>query len=114
MPTAAQHLRQRDSNRRLLNEPVLQGGAYCDWQITIAFYVAVHHVEEALARLHNEHSAHHADRFRRILQHWPLAYDPLQVLYRRSLWARYDCRDCGPADVRQAVAALQTMQALVT
>lgn len=101
MPSEAQHRRQYEHNKELLNIPdfCIQSTNYIDWVVTILFYAAVHVVEMDLARL-PYHSLNHEERERamarrasckRILKEY-------HALYMASRKARYDCHNYTPQD----------------
>ena len=112
MPSAQAHLQQRDHNRCRLNESSFHGNGYLDSRITIMFYKAVHHVEAAPAP-RGRHSRIHQDRLADARALWPQAYAPFETLYRRSMWARYNCPAVQPQDVPAAVTRLQRIEQLI-
>lgn len=88
MPTADQHRQKAEKNRRLL--AALDNGEYPEWGVTVAFYVAVHRVEQVRHAAGDGHSADHTDRLGYLkARHLALA-EPMRLLYRASRVARYD------------------------
>ncbi len=49
MPSHQEHLAQARHNREMLQQLQAFGAMYADWQITAAFYVALHRVDAYLA-----------------------------------------------------------------
>src|SRR5205823_5242438 len=113
MPSAQQHEDQRDHNKRLLAEPVLAGTAYLDWQVTVTFYAAVHHVEAALA-LRGVYPMSHKERRDAVRRNWRTVFKTYDTLYQRSCWARYECYQIQPQHVAEARAALAAIESRIS
>lgn len=101
MASFDEHILQATSNLKFLEETNAKSQSFWDWQITTAFYVAVHVVNAHLAKVGNLHYRTHEDVKNAINPHRPLAlgkideqmylcYVKLEGLSRR---ARYLCHD---------------------
>lgn len=87
MPTADQHRRKAEKNLRFLT--AIDVGDHPEWAATVAFYIALHRVEQLRAVVGDGHSADHTERLNYVrVRHTPI-YDPLDWLYRASRLARY-------------------------
>lgn len=99
MPTDSRHLAQASTNAAVLAQMGQGSPRRPDWEITLAFYVAVHLVEAFLARANPPvHSASHAMRNAEVRRRLPtresIAY---LALHSASVRARYDCLLITPA-----------------
>lgn len=101
MASFDEHILQAKSNLKFLEETNSKNQSFWDWQVTAAFYVAVHIVNAHLAQVANLHYRTHEDVKNAINPHRPLAigkvdepiylsYVKLEGLSRRS---RYLCHD---------------------
>lgn len=101
MASFEEHILQAKSNLKFLEETNRKSQHYWDWQITTAFYVAVHIVNAHLAKIGNLHYRTHEDvknainphralAIGKINEHEYLSYVKLEGLSRR---ARYLCHD---------------------
>lgn len=96
-----EHIRQVLRNLNFLKETNFKNPSFWDWQVTIAYYTAVHIVNAHLAQVANLHYRTHEDVKNAINPFSPLAlgkvnndiylaYTKLENLSRRS---RYLCHD---------------------
>ncbi|MEJ0105203.1 MAG: hypothetical protein WDO19_22760 [Bacteroidota bacterium] len=101
MASFDEHINQAKSNLLFLTETNSKNNSFWDWQVTTAFYVAVHIVNAHLAHIGNLHYRTHEDVKNAINPYNPLAlgkidetiylcYAKLEGLSRRS---RYLCHD---------------------
>ena len=101
MATFQEHVDHANKNLLFLTETNLKNTDFWDWQVTTAFYVAVHIVNAHLAKKGNLHYRTHEDVKNSLNPHNPLAvckieeqvylaYTKLEMLSRR---ARYLCHD---------------------
>ena len=88
MPTADQHQRKAEKNRRLLTG--LDTDAHPEWAVTVAFYVAVHRIEQLRHALGHGHSSSHADRGEYVETVHRGVLRDYDRLYQASRTARYD------------------------
>ena len=88
MPTADQHRRKAEKNRRLL--AALSADDYPEWVATIAFYTALHRVEQLRHAVGDGHSQNHGDRLAYIQTVHPAVRDPFEFLLAASQIARYE------------------------
>lgn len=91
MPTGSQHLTKAKSNRQFLAS--IDRNTAADWAVVVAFYTAVHRIEQL--RYHDDqangpHSKSHDDRLYYIMQHHQYIYSAFANLYTLSRLARYD------------------------
>lgn len=111
MPDAIRHLKQAKSNKSFY-EQAFQDGPFCDWQITVCFYTALHLIEAHFANTYGWHSYGHRDRDRKLgkmVQREPrkqILYDRYSDLYDMSIRARYDCQRLTLQNVREAKESL--------
>ncbi len=117
MPKKIRHQTQWFSNKNILAE-LVSDNRYPDWIAIVAFYTALHRIEQVLAQ-HNEHPKGHSDR-RRILSQ--TKFENLlseQVIldyfdmYDVSRSARYYCQVPSPKDVQEQLDRLARIDAKV-
>ena len=60
MPSYSEHIHQSNSNLHFLHQ-TNKGLNYWDWQVTIAFYVAVHLINAHLDKIGNQHYRTHGE-----------------------------------------------------
>jgi hypothetical protein len=87
MPSADQHRRKAESNRRFLDSIVCAD--FPDWKVTVAFYTAVHVVERLRAASGDGHSTSHEDRLAYVRLRHTAIHSAYHVLLNVSLLARY-------------------------
>lgn len=101
MASFEEHILQAKKNLKFLEETNAKNQSFWDWQVTTAFYVAVHIINAHLCKIGNLHYRTHEDVKNAINPHRPLAiakvseaiylsYVKLEGLSRR---ARYLCHD---------------------
>lgn len=97
MPLFEEHIKQASNNLRFLEFVNRSGNTFCDWQVTVCFYTAIHLVNAHLS-LYNMQYRKHVDvkdalnlknqqsvqRGIALPQNEYLAYTKLQSLSRRS------------------------------
>ncbi len=108
MPSKLDHLAQARHNREVLQQLQRSGSTFSDWQITVAFYVALHRVDAHLAS-YREHPKSHEDRIRIIRgmrQFKGAIYNSYRELEDLSRQARYDCVQWDQDDVAYALGLL--------
>lgn len=88
MPTADQHRVKVAGNRKFLATIPLHD--HPDWVVTVAFYTALHVVDQLRAALGHGHSRGHTDRRAYIQQHHPKIHPHYHILENGSLLARYE------------------------
>lgn len=86
MPTADEHKRKAEHDLRFLE--TIDTDEFCDWMAVVAFYIAVHLVEQ-LRALVDEHSTDHTNRLEFIRAHHPSIHFHFHALYNISRIARY-------------------------
>lgn len=102
MPSESVHLAQVRHNLAFLKSFYAPTTPYPDWAVTVAFYIALHAVEFALAQ-RGLHSQSHMARRRYVRQIFPhiwTLYFRLDVFSRRS---RYEGFQPDPTLLRQLV-----------
>jgi hypothetical protein len=87
MPTADQHRQIAEHNLRFLE--TIDADEFCDWLAVVAFYIAVHRVEQLGAAV-NHHSEDHGARLEFVRQQHPAIHHPYRELYVISLRVRYE------------------------
>lgn len=88
MPTADQHRVKVAGNRKFLASVPLDD--HPDWVVVVAFYTALHVVDQLRAALGHGHSRGHTDRRAYIQQHHPKIHLHYHTLENGSLLARYE------------------------
>ncbi len=106
MPSADQHRKKADSNRRFLESIHLD--EFPDWVVVAAFYTAVHLVELLRAAGGEGHSTAHDDRLAYVQHRHPDIHTAYHVLQNASMLARYQSRaeffaQFQPEDVREKI-----------
>jgi hypothetical protein len=96
MPTADQHRRKAEKNRRLI--AALDLADHPEWAVTVAFYVALHRVEQLRHTAGDGHGRDHAERLDYLHFTHPAIYDPFRWLYKASRVARYEAASTFFAD----------------
>ena len=87
MPTQSQHRTKARGNRDFLSE--IDPSARSDWAVVVAFYTAVHLVEQVRA-VGGEHSKNHKDRIDYLGIHHRAIAAQFYMLYSASRLSRYD------------------------
>lgn len=88
MPSADQHRSKAERNRRFLNSISLHD--FPEWVAVVAFYTAVHLVEQIRAKAHDGDSTSHEDRLEYVQHRLPAAiHSAYQILQNVSMLARY-------------------------
>ncbi len=105
MATQSQHRVKARGNRAFLDE--IDASARADWAVVVAFYTAVHLIEDVRAG-GSRHSLNHRERLDFVRVHHRAIFVQFQHLYTRSLLARYDSnaafyRRFANADIRSVV-----------
>ncbi len=88
MPTADQHRRKAEKNHRLL--AALDVDDHPEWAVTVAFYAALHRVEQLRHVAGDGHSRDHTDRLDYVYTAHPPIHDGFRRLYAASRLARYE------------------------
>jgi hypothetical protein len=88
MPSASQHRKKAESNRKFLATISLED--YPDWVVVAAFYTAVHVIEELRAVAGDGDSTGHEDRLAYVQQKHPTIHTAYHVLQNASMLARYE------------------------
>ncbi len=94
MSDYAAHKTQAEHNRNLLEEEILrrEDTPYPDWVVTVAFYTALHLVEEKLAKKNlHVRSGGHDTRRRLVHRHLGQISTLYETLHEDSQAVRYDC-----------------------
>ena len=86
MPNAAEHQAKVVHNLKFLAS--ITDPAFCDWLAVVAFYSAVHLVEQ-LCALQGHHNQDHRGRNRIIRQKFRAIHKHYRPLYNLSMVARY-------------------------
>ncbi|MFI5382158.1 MAG: hypothetical protein ACHRHE_22915 [Tepidisphaerales bacterium] len=87
MPTASQHHKKAEINRRFL--ATISIDDFPDWVVVVAFYTAVHLVEELRAASGEGDSTDHEDRLAYIQHKHPTIHTAYHILQNASMLARY-------------------------
>jgi hypothetical protein len=87
MPSADQHRKKAESNRKFLDSISLDD--YPDWVVVAAFYTAVHLVERVRALAGDGDSTAHEDRLAYIQANHPAIHTAYHILQNASMLARY-------------------------
>ena len=87
MPTLREHAESAEQNNQLL--ATVTPGVSPAWCAVIAFYTAVHLVEQ-LSAAENLHFTNHPQRIQFLADAHPAILDPFQQLYQVGHAARYD------------------------
>jgi len=130
MPTSDQHLAQAAHNEGLL--ALLRQQArhleYGDWYVTVAFYTAIHHIEDMLYVIKPKTRGSiikHSSDVRKIFPYmsdhsargWLLKcgfhnlYDPYTDIYQLSQTAKYNCHSPSESDWSRTVSLLENIKA---
>lgn len=88
MPSADQHRRKAESNREFLATISLDD--YPDWAVVVAFYTAVHRVEQLRAAAKEGHSQSHEERLAYVQERHPQIHTAYHILQNASMLARYE------------------------
>jgi hypothetical protein len=83
------HLDKASHNASFLGNLIRNENKFVDWIVTVAFYVALHYVDAALASLHI-HPKNHRDRNRAVSVNFKPVATKYMRLYHESRYARYD------------------------
>src|SRR5262249_12626607 len=89
MPNRNQHRVKAENNRRFLNQ--IDPADNPEWSVVVAFYTAVHLVEQLLAERAG-HSKDHQERLEFVQHEHPQIHSDYQQLYNVSRLARYESR----------------------
>jgi hypothetical protein len=87
MPSADQHRKKAESNRKFLDTISLDD--YPDWVVAVAFYTAVHLVERLRAISGHGDSTGHEDRMAYVQEFHAAIHTAYHVLQNASMLARY-------------------------
>ena len=87
MPSADQHRRKAEGNRKFL--AIISLDDHPDWVVVAAFYTAVHLVERLRATGGDGDSRGHEDRLSYLQHRHPDIHSPYYVLQNASMLARY-------------------------
>ena len=87
MPSADQHRKKAESNRRFLETISLDD--FPDWVVVVAFYTAIHRVEQLRATTGDGHSKDHDDRLAYVREKHPDVHTAYHQLQNASMLARY-------------------------
>ena len=87
MPSADQHRRKAESNRRFLD--TISPDDHPDWVVVAAFYTAVRLVERVRAAAGHGHSTGHEDRLAYVREVHPDIHTAYHQLQNASMLARY-------------------------
>jgi hypothetical protein len=87
MPSADQHRRKAEHNRKFLDSIALDD--YPDWVVVVAFYTAVHLVEWLRAASGDGDSTDHEDRLLYVQLRHPEIHTAYHILQNASMLARY-------------------------
>jgi hypothetical protein len=90
MPSADQHRKKAESNRKFLDSISLE--EFPDWVVVAAFYTAVHWIELLRARDGDGHSTAHEDRLAYVQHNHPDIHTSYHILQNASMLARYQSR----------------------
>jgi hypothetical protein len=90
MPSADQHRRKAESNRRFLDG--IPRDDFPDWVVVAAFYTAVHLVERLRASAGHGHSTGHEDRLAYVWEFHPDVHTAYHQLQNAAWLARYQSR----------------------
>lgn len=109
MPTTDKHRQQYESNKKFLDSI---SSSYKDWQITAAFYCAVHLVDKILDNKLRIHPKSHNDRILSVERVDPVKFisGDYSVLYVLSRKSRYDCSCISQSDVDNAFQCLNVIE----
>ena len=89
MGNRAGHLEKASHNAGFLKDLTQDENAFVDWVVTVAFYVALHFVDAALA-LFNIHPENHQIRNKQVSTRFRAVATKYMRLYVKSRHARYD------------------------
>jgi hypothetical protein len=87
MPKASHHQTKAENNRKFLSTISIDD--YPDWVVVVAFYTAVHRVEQLRAATGDGHSISHEDRLAYVQHKHPTIHTAYQILQNASMLARY-------------------------
>jgi hypothetical protein len=87
MPSADQHRRKAEHNRKFLESISLDD--YPDWVVVAAFYTAVHLIEQLRAALGDGDSTGHEERLAYIQERHAEIHTAYHILQNASMLARY-------------------------
>jgi hypothetical protein len=88
MPSQDQHRKKAESNRKFLDSISLDD--HPDWVVVVAFYTAVHLVEQLRAAAKDGDSTGHEDRLAYVQAKHPGIHTAYHVLQNASMLARYE------------------------
>ena len=88
MPSADQHRRKAESNRRFLDS--ISVDDHPDWVVVAAFYCAVHWVERLRAAAGDGHSTSHGERLAYVQARHLKIHTAYHILQNASMLARYE------------------------
>jgi hypothetical protein len=87
MPSADQHRKKAEQNRRFLDSISLDD--FPDWVVVAGFYTAVHLVEQLRSACGDGDSVSHEDRLAYVQERHPGIHSAYHILQNASMLARY-------------------------